>query len=471
MSFAIQITPTGIIAPTYADILTGLKNMVAGIYGSDIYLGNDSQDLQALAVFAQAIKDNNDAQIATYQSYSPATAQGIGLSQQVKINGIRRNTFGFSTADVACVGEQGTPIVNGLVGDNEGLNTQWALPALVTIPPAGTITVTATCTTPGAVLAPGGTLTKMLTPTAGWQSVTNPADAVPGAPVESDAALRQRQASSTSIPALSVVDAILGAIDNLIGVGRAWIYENDTGAPDANGVPAHSIAPVVQGGDAQLIANTIALYKTPGTGTYGTTTENTVDPFGVPNVINFFQLSVVQIFSIITLAPLTGYVSTTGASIMAAIANWYNALAIGESCYLNRIWSPANLSGDAATGGTGLSQVALDALSNTYNLSSIFQARSDMVVQDGPFAAGTNVVHITNTGSLANGQSVMLELDNGTFLATTITGKAAPAITMAANIPAGRTAANGGLMYVAGDLTIAFNEAAGASAANTTVVT
>lgn len=470
MSFAIKITPTGIIAPTYADILTGLKNAVAAIYGSDVYLGNDSQDLQALAVFAQAIKDNNDAQIAAYLAYSPATAQGIGLSQQVKINGIRRNIFTFSTADVDVVGAQGTPIQNGLIGDREGLGTQWALPALVTIPGSGTITVTATCTTPGAVKALAATLTVMLTPTAGWQSVNNSADAVPGAPVESDAALRRRQASSTSIPAISVVDAILGAIENLIGIERAWIYENDTGAPDGNGVPAHSISAVVQGGDAQSIASTIALYKTPGTGTYGTTTETTVDPFGVPNIINFFQLAVVQIFTIVTLAPLTGYVSTIGSQIAASVAAWYNALAIGEDAYLNRIWSPANLSGDAATEATGLTQAMLDALSNTYNLSSIFQARADMTVRDGPFVAGVNVVHITNTGSLANGKAIMLELDDGSFLTTAITNKAGIVITMAANIPGGRSAANGGLMYVAGDLTIAFNEAAGSAAANVTVV-
>ena len=46
--------------------------------------------------------------------------------------------------------------------------------------------------------------------------------------------ITQRQSVSTAIPALSVLDAILGAIRNVIGVSRAWIYENDTGPDDAN---------------------------------------------------------------------------------------------------------------------------------------------------------------------------------------------------------------------------------------------
>ncbi|MGC8170052.1 baseplate J/gp47 family protein, partial [Salmonella enterica] len=76
-------------------------------------------------------------------------------------------------------------------------NNIWNLPASVTIPPSGLITVTATCAAIGAVSAPAGTITTINTPTRGWQSVTNPADAVPGAEVESDAALRSRQKIST----------------------------------------------------------------------------------------------------------------------------------------------------------------------------------------------------------------------------------------------------------------------------------
>ena len=60
-------------------------------YGSDAVLTPDSQDGQLLAVFAQAIYDNGQALIAIYNSFSPATAQGAGLSSLVKINGLARD--------------------------------------------------------------------------------------------------------------------------------------------------------------------------------------------------------------------------------------------------------------------------------------------------------------------------------------------------------------------------------------------
>ena len=49
-------------------------------------------------------------------------------------------------------------------------------------------------------------------------------------------------------------------------------------------------------------------------------------------------------------------------------------LEIGVDDYLNRLWSPANLSGDAATTATGMTQAQLDLLSATYNVTSITQA-------------------------------------------------------------------------------------------------
>ncbi|MCZ3294308.1 phage baseplate protein, partial [Acinetobacter baumannii] len=84
--------------------------------------------------------------------------------------------------------------------------------------------------------------------------MTNPSAAVPGQPVELDAQLRQRQTISTALPSLTVFEGTLGAVASITGVERLKGYENDSGAPDTNGIPAHSISLVVQGGDATAIA-------------------------------------------------------------------------------------------------------------------------------------------------------------------------------------------------------------------------
>lgn len=327
MTLAAFVDETGIHAPSYSDILTELQAAYRAIYGSDIYLGNDSQDGQLLAVFAQAISDVNSAAVAVYNSFSPITAQGAGLSSIVKINNIRRQVPTNSTVDVTLTGQAGTVITNGIVSDAN--NNKWNLPATVTIGGGGTVAVTATAQVEGNIAAGVATVTKITTPTLGWQSVTNAAIATPGAAVETDAALRVRQAVSTALPSETPLDGIVAAIGNLIGVQEIKPYENDTGSTDGNGIPAHSISIVVIGGDDVEIATTIALKKNPGTGTYGTTTEDVMNSSGLPVAINFYRPTDVPIDVHIAVTALTGYVTSTGDVIKAAIADYISALPIG----------------------------------------------------------------------------------------------------------------------------------------------
>jgi len=324
---AATITPTGITAPTYAQVLAYLQTQYRSIYGADIYLEPDSQDGQALAVWALAISDANAATIASYLSFSPGTAQYAALSSNVKINGIARAVPSNSQSDVVCIGQAGTVITSGIVQDQAG--NSWALPSSVTIPPAGTITVTATCATVGAVSAPAGQINKIITATRGWQSVSNPSDATPGAPVETDPALRARQATSTALPSRTVLEGTIGAVAEVTGVTRYVAYDNSTKVTDANGVPGNSLAMVVEGGDATAIATAIAAKKGPGGGTYGTTTITVLNVYGMPIPISFFRPTYDAITIAISLKALTGYTSTIGAAVQQAVSDYVNHVAIG----------------------------------------------------------------------------------------------------------------------------------------------
>lgn len=326
-STAVTIDASGISAPTYAEVLAYLQQQFRSIYGADVYLGNDSQDGQFLGVLALAISDANAATVAAYNSFSPATAQGNGLSSNVKINGITRAVATSSQVDLRIVGQAGTIITNGQARDVSG--NLWALPASVTIPPAGEITVTATCSAVGDVAAAVGQVNIIATPTRGWQSVTNPSAASPGAAVETDAALRQRQTTSVALPSRTVLEGIVGAVANLTGVTRYAAYENDTGSIDGDGLPAHSIALVVEGGDAAAIAAAIAAKKTPGSGTYGTTTEMAVDTYGRLMPIHFYRPTGRAVSVAITIRALAGYSSTVGLAIQQATADYINSVPIG----------------------------------------------------------------------------------------------------------------------------------------------
>lgn len=338
------LTAAGVTAPAYADILDFLKTQYRSIFGADVYLESDSQDGQFLAIVAAAVNDANSAAIAIYNSFSPVRASGAGLSANVKLNGLRRLTPTNSTANLLIVGQAGTAITSGVVTDTA--KTNWALPASVNIPQSGQITVTATCVTPGAITAAPGTISSIATPQLGWQSATNPAVAVLGAPVESDAALRQRQAVSVAQPAQSPLVSVIGAVAAVAGVTRYTAYENPNGTTDANGLPGHSIAVVVEGGSAAAIAAAIANKKTVGAATFGSTTQTVLDAYGIPRAISFFPVAEQRVTVALSLRAINGYSTAVGAKIRSAVAAYINAVAIGQTVYATRLFGPASLIGD-----------------------------------------------------------------------------------------------------------------------------
>lgn len=275
MAYICTIDRDGISSPTLEDIRTQLVTQFQGIYGTDVYLEPDSQDGQWIGILATAIHDCNAMAVSVYNAFSPATAQGEGLSRMVKINGIARHVASKSTADLLLGGTVGTVITNGYATDSEG--NKWMLPEEVVIGMAGQITVTATASTVGAISAAPGAISIIGTPTRGWQTVTNLLAAVEGDPVETDVALRRRQTVSTEIPSQTLFEGLVGAVAAIEGVTRFGGVDNDGDATDENGIPGHSFSLVIEGGDAQTIAQTVYVKKGPGAGTFGTTSEVVVD--------------------------------------------------------------------------------------------------------------------------------------------------------------------------------------------------
>ncbi|HHI1667821.1 baseplate J/gp47 family protein [Klebsiella pneumoniae] len=341
LGLSATVTAEGISAPDYQTVLDTITGYFQQIYGSDAYLEPDSKDGQMVALVALAIHDANNTAISVYRSFSPATALGDALTSNVKINGITRRAATNSTVDLLLTGTVGTTITNGSVRDTNSV--VWNLPATVVIGSDGTVVATATCVNSGAVAAVAGSVNGINTPTRGWVSVTNPLAATVGVAAETDAELRVRQSQSVALASLTPFDAVDGAIANVEGVTRHKLFENDTETTDANGLPAHSISAIVEGGDATSIANTIRSVKGQGVSTYGTTAVIVTDKYGNPYTIRFSRPIDVPVYVSITLKALTGYSSEVGDEIKAAVASYINSLAIGDSVLLSRVYSPANL--------------------------------------------------------------------------------------------------------------------------------
>lgn len=381
------IDATGISAPSFQDILDTLKYKYRALYGQDVDIDDDTQDGQFIGIQASAINDSNNAIIAAFNARSPTNAQGAGLSSVVKINGLKREPSSNSTAAVLITGTTGTSLNNCIIGDNVGLGTQWSIPSFTIIGDDGTVTVSATCLTSGAITAEAGTLTNILTPTLGWLSVSNPASAAPGSPIEDDATLRQRQAVSQNQASQSPVIALAAALRQLAGVTRVDYDENVGEGADANGVPGHSVSFVVEGGDVQEIGNTIALKLTTGTGTFGTTTETVIDPAGQPIDIHFFVLDLTTITVVVNIDALVGYADTTAALIQAAVAAYISTLPIGGTVYINKVEAIASLMTSALNLTFEITSITLNAagadIAIDFNKAAFCEV-GDVTVNVGP---------------------------------------------------------------------------------------
>lgn len=333
--FVPYVDENGYHFPVYQDILDDLIANMKIIYGDDIYLENDSMDYQFLSILADKIYDSFQQNQLNFVNRSPATVVGgIAMDTLFAVNGIFRKPATKSTCIVTLTGTPLTSINGGIVQDVNG--NLWDIPT-TQISISGTQNVIATCQTAGKINALIGDINQIYTPQAGWSGVYNNVIAEQGQNIETNQEFRSRQAISTSLPSLTVLEGLNGSIAQINNITRFKIYENDTNLTDLNGLPPHSIAVVVEGGDNNEIAKNIFLKKTMGCYTHGTTVVNVYDRFGQLNLIRFFRPTIKPFFADITVKALNGYTTETTHKIKETVVEYVNKLNIGNTVSINVI--------------------------------------------------------------------------------------------------------------------------------------
>jgi len=341
------VTAAGLTVATYQDILADNLQAYLNIYGQNQYIGKDSAIYQLLSILSLKQSDANLGLQLVYNQSSPQTAVGAGLDRVVKMNGLAREPFGYSTAVLTLNGTSGIPVTNGYAQDQSG--NLWALPATVTLV-GGTAAATATCTTPGNIEAEPGTINIIATPVSGWATVTNAAAAIAGTAVEADSQLRARQSISVALPSLTPLAATVAAVLAVSGVtrvapgyptpgGPGSSIENPTGATDSWGNPAHSVSMAVEGGTDLAVATAIYSKKTIGCASHGSTAVPITDAnTGYIEVISFYRPAYVPIYVSVAIHGYSAVPTTTvQAAVQAAVVNYLNELSIGETVPISAV--------------------------------------------------------------------------------------------------------------------------------------
>ncbi|MDD4255728.1 MAG: baseplate J/gp47 family protein [Methanofollis sp.] len=246
------VTATGFSLQDHAAILEEMQDLAREYMGSDIDLGDPSPLGQFLKALSYEFARTWQLLESVYYSGYLDTAQGASLDAVVAILGMERNpattaggTVTFARSSAAPAG--GLLIPAGTQVATADSSVTFSTSAAVTLVEGGTsIGAAVQADEPGA----GGnvaiaTITAILTPVAGIETVTNAAAMAGGADTESDAALRAR--TRTYAPqARATISALESALLDVDGVTAAGIVEDfDTS----------SITCVVSGGaDEDLLA-------------------------------------------------------------------------------------------------------------------------------------------------------------------------------------------------------------------------
>lgn len=178
--------------------------------------------------------------------------------------------------------------------------------------------------------APVNSLTDIVTPISGLTSARNPYAAVRGRLRETDAELRIRRDASLQVSDAGTLEAIKAIVLTLAGVTACKGFENTGDVVDVDGRPPHSFEIVTEGGDDQLIADTIWAAKPAGIATFGSTTMTVVDSGGETQVINFSRPTPVDIYLDIVLTVTSDYPVDGDTQVLNAILAYGVALSMGD---------------------------------------------------------------------------------------------------------------------------------------------
>lgn len=344
------ISSTGFKRKRLNLLLEELNSEVKSIFGDNFNVSPESPDGQVNGVISESNANLWELAEEAYNAFNPKAASGITLSNLVQLNGIARFPASASRVELTILGDSGTSIIAGsLIGDLEE-TIIFSTDETVVIPSGGSVIVQGTATTTGPRTAIPDSITEIITPVTGWDSVTNDTDAVLGTDLETDSDLRARRERSVARDAQAVIDVIFAEIKAVVGVTQLLVLENDTNTdPDANGLPAHSINAIVLGGQDQDIAKAIFLKKTLGATPFGNTAVVITDDQSIEHTISFSRPDVIDIYVIVNLTTFANFPVNGQTLIKQAIIDYSEGnliegrrFSLGDNVINSQLYSPVN---------------------------------------------------------------------------------------------------------------------------------
>lgn len=264
---------SGLVTQSLEEIRQDLITKFKGVYGQDINIEQNSPDGQWINILAQEKKDILDLFTQFYNNLDPDRV--IGIPQQIlyKLNCLIIKAYTYSYTYVNVTVNESTSL-QGLDANIESADgtgytvrdingNRWILAASAELE-AGVHSLNFRAADLGSITAFPNTINVMETVVRGVSSVNNPAgNYITGSTGETSAQFRLRRNQAMAVPSQGFDESTESQILNLTNVTQCKVYDNRTDSV-VNGIPAHGIWVIVQGGQPEDIGRVIYNNLPPG---------------------------------------------------------------------------------------------------------------------------------------------------------------------------------------------------------------
>lgn len=342
------VTAAGFVDKPIETILLEIETAQKTALGAGFDVSAQSPAGQINGVVTTQLRELWEVAQAVYSALDPDKAEGTALASVAALSGTVKAAATKSLVTATVNLDAGKTLAAGAIASVSG-NPDARFVTLADATNAGgapaDVSVAMEAETAGPVVANTGTLTVIETAQAGWNSITNAADATLGEDAETDEDLRLRREVELRRAGAGAAEAIKVDVESVTGVTSVTVFENTSDAVDGDGMPAHSFEVLAVGGAANDIAQAIWDGKPAGIEDHGTSTGTATDTDGGTHTVAFTRPTDVplylDIFVTVNTDPLQGavYPVDGDTQIKAALAAWgQDSLAIGSDLILSQLY-------------------------------------------------------------------------------------------------------------------------------------
>jgi hypothetical protein len=357
----ISFGASGFSAPAEPDILTGVQTDIDAAFGGGVNPALETPQGQLSTSLAAAIGNQNDALLEYFQSVDPNFAAGRMQDALGRIYFLTRQPARATKVTATCTGVPGTNIPSGAFAIADD-NNYYAAALGGTIGGGGTVDLEFDCVAIGPIECPTGSLSRIFQAISGWDAITNAADGIVGADIESRYAFENRRRNSVAANALGTNAALRAAVLLVSGVTDCYVTDNPLGTTEVVGgvtLAAHSLYVAVVGGIDLDVATAIWSRKDPGCDYNGSTHVTVYDTsYGPPQpsyTVSFQRAVGVDITFVINVAPGPDVPANAIDLIKSAIEAAFIGLdggprtGIGRTVFAGRFFAPVQAIGSWVT--------------------------------------------------------------------------------------------------------------------------